>query len=585
MSSDDRTSPRPLSDSTGGDVVVKKMLDSSEPEDWVHQQQTLQYSPSDRPAEGTGGIGSETVSSSKIASRPEVEKKAPIRQALGAVNAENLQGLQASRLFTERFQVVKKLGGGSYGEVFHVIDSHYKGEFALKVARLDQAHDPLVAAREILGEARAIMALNHPGVMRVFEANVTDDGTVYILMQYLPGGNLSSHVKEHGRLSPDQAVPIVLHIARTLVYIHSQGMVHRDLKPDNILFDQENNPLIGDFGLALTDQQFAKGPRFCGTMLYMSPEQLDNQADLVDGRSDIYSLGVLFYELLTGKHPYRSSTKEQLKREMATSDLRPIRQLLPNIPEELARIVSRAAAKKASDRYQTAADFVADLEAYASRQVKVPSEAAAVAASRVPRSQGVIPALLVALLLFAGGSLGWVYFGQHYFNQTALTLAPRLRMDIDGRAMTSEDLPLTAETPFTGMTIDLKQPGHVRVFRIDSQGATEIPVGSQIDAKSRFEIQMTPDETPLQGTTQMLLVVPSDKPIDNRQAEKILAEVGALSGQLDTMREKGSWQEFSSELRQATPVNTEQHRGFGAILNSPTTLTEVPKGVDSAMQK
>ncbi len=591
MNSDDKTELQSASSASEGEVVVKKNDDSTLPEDWMDQLRTVEYRTSQAEVPGTDGISFDTVASRNIESHSEAQMKEMIRQALQSANAGKLQGLQASRTFSERFKVQKKLGGGSYGEVFLVHDSHYNGEFALKIARLEQTHDPVAAADDFLAEARALMTLNHPGVMRVYEANVTDDGTVYMLMQYAAGGNLGTYVKNRGRLTPEQAVPIVLQIARTLIHIHSRGMVHRDLKPDNILFDENDNPLIGDFGLALTDKQFAKGPRFCGTMLYMSPEQLNNQADLVDGRSDIYSLGVLFYELLTGKHPYRSSTKEQLKRELATSDLRPIRQLLPTIPEQLAKIVTRAAAKKTDERYQTATDFVEALEAYVTKpagaaSVPPPAEYAATPAVTPPpaprRLPGILAALLVAALIFGGG----YYYMKSGETQPAPTMfAPVIRMYVDGRAMTSEALPLNDATNITKMVIDLKLPGHLRVFLVDAKETTELPIGSQSEVKSRFEIPFAEGKSNFQGTTQMILVVPSENVIGNKKTIQIRDALSSLSGKLDAIRGEGKWQEFSSAMRETTPDNITAHRGYETILQSPVSLTDVPPEIDAVMKE
>jgi serine/threonine protein kinase len=582
MSSEDKTELHSPG-SSDGEVLVKKNDDSSLPADWMDQLRTVEFRSSQGEAPGTDGLSFDTVASRNIESHSEAQMKEIIRQALRAAKSNNLQGLQASRVFAERFKVLKKLGGGSYGEVYLVHDAHYNDQFALKIARLEQAHDPVAAAEDFLGEARAIMNLNHPGVMRVFEADVTDDGTVYMRMQYLPGGNLGTYVKDRGRLTIEQAVSVVQQIGRALIYIHSRGMVHRDLKPDNILFDEANNALIGDFGLVLTDQQFAKGPRFCGTMLYMSPEQLDNQADLVDGRSDIYSLGVLFYELLTGKHPYRSTTKDQLKRELATSDLRPIRQLLPTIPEELARIVTQAAAKKTEERYQTATDFVQALEAYQqklqpARATLSPAPAVLPQPRATSRVKELVSSLLLAALIFGAGY--WVK--TTYFDQPQVKFTPSIEMDINGQAITSAALPLGVNNALTKMSVALKQPGHVRILHLDHQGSKEITIGSQREAKQHFEITFDSQKS-LAGATQLFLVIPSESMLANSKIKELVQELNSLAGTVDTLRGSETWQEFSSDIREPE-AEAPRERSPEAILASPHTMTNVPPEIDALMK-
>src|SRR5262249_15135848 len=140
-----------------------------------------------------------------------------------------------------------------------------------------------------------------------------------------------------------------------------QGLVHRDIKPANILLDRQGRPWVADFRLALKDEDFGKGAQLAGTPAYMSPEQVRGEAHRVDGRSDLFSLGVVFYELLTGRRPFRGDSPTEVMAQIATFEPRPPRQIDDTIPRELERVVLKALSKRATERYTTARDLAEDL--------------------------------------------------------------------------------------------------------------------------------------------------------------------------------------------------------------------------------
>lgn len=258
-----------------------------------------------------------------------------------------------------RYRVEKLLGQGGFGLVYLAKDEQLNRPVAIKVPHTRRL-DRLDHLESYLAEARTVARLDHPGIVPVYDVGSTEEYPCFIVSRYIDGTDLRHRPIDSLRDIRD-IVTIIAAVADALHYSHQQGFVHRDVKPANILLDQNTQPWLVDFGLAF-HEDWTDQPQRSGTPAYMSPEQARAEGHRVDARTDIFSLGVVLYELLAGHQPFRGSTTQQILEQVIRCDPPPLRHSKPSIPRELDRICSRAMGKLASQRYRTALELSNDLQ-------------------------------------------------------------------------------------------------------------------------------------------------------------------------------------------------------------------------------
>ncbi len=285
-----------------------------------------------------------------------------------ALRSANPQGDLVGSVVHEKFHVIRKLGEGGMGAVYLAEHVKMGRKVALKVMNPGMHQDPDAIAR-FNREAKNASQLNHPNVCAIYDFGETPDGLIYLAMEFIEGSSLTSVIEKSGALTPARAANIIHQAADALQVAHDYGIVHRDLKPDNIMIakarDGSDVVKVVDFGIAKASssdaQKVTKTGLVVGTPEYMSPEQL--AGDKLDGRSDIYSLGLVAFNCLTGKLPFPSNSAQEAMIMRLTDQPRTLAEMKPDVawPEQLQAVMDRALARDAADRYQSAAEFGRDI--------------------------------------------------------------------------------------------------------------------------------------------------------------------------------------------------------------------------------
>jgi serine/threonine-protein kinase len=322
-----------------------------------------------------------------------------------------------------KYRVLEPLGRGGMARVYRAYHPQLDRYVAVKVLRSD-----LVAEEEFLArfkrEARAVAALRHPNIVQVFDFDARGD-LYYMVMELLEGDSLSRRLDDYGlreeRMPLGEVVRIVLDVLEAMAYAHSEGMIHRDVKPANILLTRRGEAVLTDFGIAqiIGGTQYTVSGALMGTLSYMAPEQgLEGHCD---ARSDIYSLGIVLYEMLTGEPPFDAETPLAILMKHVNDPLPLPRQRVPDVPEPLERVVLKALAKRPGDRYQGAGEMARALK-------KAAMEAGVALPERIslPLSFSTSQAPAEAVAVLSGQAREKAVAEEHAKEETDATLGERL---------------------------------------------------------------------------------------------------------------------------------------------------------------
>ena len=288
----------------------------------------------------------------------------PVTVSSGSEPPSATNPLQTGSLLGGRYEILDRLGGGGMGTVYKARDREVDRVVAVKVIRADLANDSDILSR-FKQELILARKVTHKNVIRIFDLGRAS-GMRFITMEYIEGQDLRSFVKKEGRPTPQAAVEIILQVCNALEAAHSEGIVHRDLKPPNIMIDAQKRAYVMDFGIARSvgSEGLTMTGALIGTPDYMSPEQV--RGEDIDCRSDIFSLGIIFYELLTGKMPYRGETVQKAMYKRTVERAAPVVTEEPSVPAYLSDVVSKCLEIEREKRYQSVSEIATDLRTWQS---------------------------------------------------------------------------------------------------------------------------------------------------------------------------------------------------------------------------
>ncbi len=312
------------------------------------------------------------------------------------------------------YEILQELGHGGMGVVYQARQLNLGGRLvALKWILPGMASSAPFLAR-FQREAQTLARLEHPHIVRIYDQGVWQ-GQPFLVLEYCPGGTLADRIKAKGPWPAEQAAALVETLAEAVEFAHRQGFLHRDLKPANVLFDAQDQPRLSDFGLACCQGSAGEitGPAVVvGTPAYLAPEQMERQVGPLDEKTDVFGLGTILYQLLTGQPPYQAATGEQVLERARRGDIKPLRTLNPAVPAELEQICLQALAADPARRHSSAAALIGELRQWRLRDRSRDSDRAVRATHRRMVRRSLVGGGLVCLGI-VGLAIGLGFFQDH----------------------------------------------------------------------------------------------------------------------------------------------------------------------------
>ena len=271
------------------------------------------------------------------------------------------------QLLDDRYEIQSVIGEGGMSMVYKALDRRLNRHVAVKIMRDDMAADEAFRST-FCSEAHAVAMLSNPNIVAVYDVSHNDD-IEYIVMELVDGITLRQYMDKRGALAWREVLHFTLQIARALAHAHERGIIHRDIKPQNIMMLRDGTVKVEDFGIAALENEVQESDgQAIGSIHYIAPEQA--RGELPDARSDLYSLGIVMYEMLTGKKPYVGDSIGEIAIQHMNTEPVPPHELVPDVPDELERITLKAMRADMNERYQSAGELLEDLDAFAQEQLK-----------------------------------------------------------------------------------------------------------------------------------------------------------------------------------------------------------------------
>lgn len=335
---------------------------------------------------------------------------------------ENTTDKYIGKILDDRYEIIELIGSGGMANVYKALCHRLNRYDAVKIMR-DETAANTELRRRFRAESQAVAMLSHPNIVSVYDVSHSDD-VEYIVMELIDGITLKQYLQKKSVLDPSEVLDFTIQTAKALEHAHSKGIIHRDIKPQNIMLLKDGMIKVADFGIASVENTIEENNgETVGSVHYIAPEQARGEAP--DARSDIYSLGIVMYEMLTGKLPYvGNSDVEVAVKHMNTDPVTP-RDIVPSIPEELERICLKAMNSNIDERYQSASEMLADLEEYKSQSLAAhvleDSEAVLIDSEEPPRRRAkrsrrskkiALSSGILAVLLFI--IIGFVFLNGYF---------------------------------------------------------------------------------------------------------------------------------------------------------------------------